>query len=700
MATQPAAPVLFIKLPRNVVERLQTIAPSEIQLSLGGGDKNVSGALSIGSARYDVRYRAERSGAPRLFQGKAPPYSGEGECANWVSRGRVAGKLTVLQPRSRTSAAPAADRRAANTAAGMAGHSSRTGATNAEQPAPHQTSLSAQPSKQEPLARARSSSAAKAAVVPQKKPGIVKQNREMLRERLLHYLAYSPLEESQVFEKIKAPSALALDTLASIGKKSGTLWTLLPEKYKDVQIEAWPRYNDRVRAQVISNALDAFDSLGLPDDDPDRVRMKQIQRRLVEGPEPSSSSLPAASNPPPSLSPPTAPKPTHNAPAPLPVLDGGSTASLPGSLAGASNAPATVAALKSPSDRAKQPVQVRSRPLQTQSFAMSPGISSPHVPSVETEAAVNRVHERLVQEMADRRIPTPADGSRSAARPRHPRGPSLSPIATLPQSLSPLPAPKIERAETIEDLERLQELLATTYSEYSQLRIRIDSHCTEFEPLSAALSSALAECREARRSALEKKKSNEADREEGEEIPGDGSLASELSLNVDPTADKCLPDGSRLYWYETDDGAAWLTDSPLMPPAQGRASDQAPDGADQPVRSRLLLPAEAHVLKTNQAIVDRYAELDGDDVRRWARRYLQLHAVIEQMSKEMERAYARISGSLLAECEALRDELGECQTDSMFDGDSQRDGHVLDMDSYRNSVATLPESGDGAASKS
>ncbi|KAJ1963912.1 hypothetical protein GGI12_001761 [Dipsacomyces acuminosporus] len=977
MATQSVPSVLLIKLPRHVADQLQSVHQSEIQLSLGGGDKNISGALTISSTRYDVRYRGERGGAPRVFQGKQPAYSNEGQSAAWISKGRVTGRLTVLQPKHRPPPSAADNRRISSVPNTNRVHTAKPGHPATAFPAnPPTQSVS-----QELVAKAISSSTPRAPGVPQKRPGIASRNREVLRERLLHYLAYAPAEESQIFEKIKAPSALVLDTLASLAKKTGTAWELLPEKYKHVQVDSWPRYNSRVRAQVISNALKAFDTLNLPPDDPDRMRVMQTQRKLAESLEsgsstaavdpsasaapslqsthPSSAPLAASDNPAaasaslatasgstvantaalrsptvPSLSLPKDPpsakkKPARSIIAPTlakkiglkapkaakrkPMLptshsaagstgadamasrpsrtaashretaaagsgDGGDDngiyttaattaatsakpsnpfvpsrqdratkepvatdgrgeegelsnrdaleegeasspdrqssklnlpqAGLSNSLpkpSGASNRYEAASHMRTSSvqhaigeimpskrrlsmdrkglrhlraesdihpvsdaeadyglrarassrwnksrsrshtpnyspprleniegthsrshshnpripnesstahdDRTevvpRRPVQVKSRPLQAQALAMSPMMSSPHVPSMETEAAVSRVHERLVQEMGDRLIPTvtvsgtndghlakagvaPADSdpdTRPADGPsnRYPRGPSLSPVAVLPQPLSPLSSPKIGHAETIEDLEQLQEQLIDTYSEYSQLRIKINGCCAEFESFAASLSAALAECQEARKNALEKRKSTEADREEGEEIPGDGSLATEISLAVDPTVDKCMPDGSRLYWYEAADGTAWLTDSPV-------ATVDSAGSTDPLCRSRMLLPEEANVLEVNRAIADKYAELEGDDVRRSAQRYLQLHEHIERMSKEIERGYAWISDDLLGQYKTLSDELGETMSDDVL-LDDQQSRRILTIDS----VSILPGPSDTVA---
>ncbi|KAJ2460477.1 hypothetical protein GGF42_000820 [Coemansia sp. RSA 2424] len=324
-------------------------------------------------------------------------------------------------------------------------------------------------------------------------------------------------------------------------------------------------------------------------------------------------------------------------------------------------------------DKMLQHVPVRSRPLRAQVLA---------------------IQERLVQSIADERtsgIHAVTSGRDGRGMARHLRGSSLSPAEDFGTSRTPSPVPKVDSAETLEGLKQLHMLLTTTYAEYSQLRLKIDSHCAEFAPLIDELDSARAACSEATGAALNERKFSEADREEGEEVPGDAPVACALAMTIDPTIEKCAPDGGRLYWAETESGA-WLADS-----ADAVIGLCVEDDDPQPARMRKLLPEEARVLMANQAILDRYKELDSGDVRLWVRRYLHLHAYIEQMSLEMSQAHARITSNILAQLDALRDDLGDDLVDDAIAETGGDNGgaetadalHRLTIDSYRDDMATM-----------
>ncbi|KAJ2385775.1 hypothetical protein GGI05_004592, partial [Coemansia sp. RSA 2603] len=91
---QTKPPLLLVKLPRHVVDKLSQQPPSSLQLVLGGKERITTGTLHLGAHRYDVRYSAERSSAPPLlFQGGSPHAAGA--WAQWTERGKLAGKLTV-----------------------------------------------------------------------------------------------------------------------------------------------------------------------------------------------------------------------------------------------------------------------------------------------------------------------------------------------------------------------------------------------------------------------------------------------------------------------------------------------------------------------------------------------------------------------------------------------------------------------------
>ncbi|KAJ2909424.1 hypothetical protein GGI21_001898 [Coemansia aciculifera] len=320
-----------------------------------------------------------------------------------------------------------------------------------------------------------------------------------------------------------------------------------------------------------------------------------------------------------------------------------------------------------------QHVPVRSRPLRAQVLA---------------------VQEKLVQSVAEERAPVihvTTSECHSQDMAKRLRGPSLSPVEDPCTSRSLSPAPTVDHVETLDELKQLQTLLASTYAEYSRLRLKIDYHCAEFAPLVDELDNARAACSEAIGAALNERKSSEADREEGEEVPGDAPVACELAMSIDPTTEKCSPDGRRLYWAETDSGT-WLADS---------ADAVIESGTDEdlpPARMRKLLPEEVRVLIASQAVVDRCKEPDNSDIRLWVKQYLRLHASIEQMSLEMNRAHARIADDLLAQFDGLRDELGDDLVNDAFaevDDDSGRSAgskyakHRLTIDSYRDDVTAL-----------
>ncbi|KAJ2166932.1 hypothetical protein IW143_001554 [Coemansia sp. RSA 520] len=831
-------PLLLVKLPRHIVESLQTASPEDLSLVLGGKERITTGTLHVGATHHDVRYSAERSSAPPLlFQGSTVLPEDSDGWAHWTQRGRLVGKLTVV-----VKAKP-----------GLHSHYSNVSAASDIQPrssaAIPEPRIPAPEALESPPSVPQNTSAYISKSVPQKKPGIFRQNRELLRDTLLHILATGPVDESQLLDRIKSPSNVVIEALSMIGQKSNSMWSLRPEKFKLVQIDSWHKYDTPERLCVAASALKAFDELGLSADDSDRVRVEQLQQRLMRGPgsaqkpKPATALTASAKESPapkkktmrtviaptlvrplhseasrhtkrPSVSaaigtgasaPPTAmaasfedssfasasvDQPTSakeplkstmrpNRPMPLlaeklkdsqtdegakhgvsTTLDPGSAlarrpmtsapSTVPNTAIGAAshgmerqqkntrlpdareyrdgidNYPASDAEAEyrrkprrrgdspivtsrkpvsrshsrnsrvSPRgqlstasrDERKQHMPVRSRPIQLQSLAST----SSRTPDAETGAAVSRVQERLAQEMMDRRIPAAKARSRSSSDPtRHsapprPRGPSLSPIADLPQSPSPPPVSKVEQADTIEDLARLQTLLVDSYAEYSQLRLKIDSHCAAFAPLAAELVDAQAACK----AVIAEKQNDDAEREEGEEIPGDAR--TESSLGFDAITEKCAPDGARLYWVDTASGA-WLADSQdaVVGKEVGR------DG--QPCRTQMLLPEEARVLKANQAIVDQYTELGSDDLRRWVRRYLRLHSQIEQLDHELNSAYKRISKAINAQYDSFREELGDSDVDAVLAeacpgfGSHEPPTQSLNIDMYRDeTMALLPES--------
>ncbi|KAJ2848418.1 hypothetical protein IWW36_003310 [Coemansia brasiliensis] len=824
-------PLLFVKLPRHVVESLQTTPSEELQLVLGGKERITTGILHVGQARYDVRYSNERSSAPPLlFQGSSTtPDMGDG-WAQWTQCGKLMGKLTMLNKAKQPTRTHISNTTASAVAASSDSHAKAAASVSRF---PQSVAVS---------------SAAKS--TPQKKPGIFRQNREMLREKILHMLALAPIDEAQILESVKAPQNVAMDILASVGQKSNSIWSLKPENFRLVQIDSWQAYSKQDKLQVADNALRAFDELNLSAGDADRMRVEKLQRRLELGldysPDTKQEPNPAAEMPvkgashlptssmkttPPKKKPmrsviaPTLNKPRHldaskshkrphglqstgisapptaasstfystNGPADVapaetpnrdfanfsaradraaPLLSGKSVEEASedgvnneagdGSELGASqrwamtSAPPTAVSTSfgngnhavkkhvqrlqnkhsrhtsvdyhpasdaeteyrrrsrgrkdySPSGSPLKPISrshsrssrrsppefasgregrgqhrpVRSQPLQLQSLASA----SMRSDDAETDAAVHRVQEKLAQKMNERRIPAAKLRSRSSSDPgrrsifHRPRGPSLSPISDLPRSPSPAEEAKVEPADTIEDLDRLHSLLTSAYAEYSQLRLQIESHCMSFESLATELAEAQAACNEA----MAERQKAEAEREEGEEIPDDSHAGSSLGFNA--VTDKCASDGARLYWMETPNGA-WLADGP------DAIVGQDIDREGHPCRTQKLLPEEERVLKANQAIIDQYIEMGSEDVRRWVRRYLRLHAQIELMDHELTTAYQRIYNEISAQYESLRDELGDSDVDAaLADANlseiaSKPQPQELNIDMYKDNVST------------
>ncbi|KAJ2486886.1 hypothetical protein IWW37_005456 [Coemansia sp. RSA 2050] len=866
MSNSATAPLLFAKLPRHVVEKLQSAPPNEIQLVIGGKERTLNGTIIIGSSRYDVRYSNDRATAPSLlFQGGPPkPASSEG-WASWTRCGKLMGALT-FKPKSKLSGFA------------VSGSSNLASTAKALKSSPTQlpdeallTTLHAQ----------ASSSAAKSP--PQKKSGIVRHNRELLRDRVLHMLALAPMDELDLVERLKSSSSTVLDVLAMLAKKIDTIWTLLPEQYKHVQIESWMQYNDQARERVVANALAAFDMLGLAADNPERQRVLQIQKRLtntsapaqstsagvnsaapLKGPTVPSISLPKdvptpKKKPVRSVIAPTLPKKLKTEPSReakrllgnLASSSGKAAATLPDTTAGmpASTSNNSTHVASGADASAREPLKSAGRPARpvptsaqkpndsrtnddaselhravpesadlwnqtnkstyeqrkqanvfysvpvtanagsenANSFHASPPApeidSSPYIPqnrpavhgsqhrrprglsdsshqmigadseyrrqqwaadtssppasrhgrsrsrsnsrnlraqrvgglvataAVESaqaevdkalqhvpvrsrplKAPILEIQEKLVHSIAEERVhSTGATISErtSQGNGKYLREASLSPTEDLGRSCTPSPAPLIERVETIEDLKKLRALLTTTYAEYSQLRLKIDNHYAEYASLIEELDSARAACTESVGAALNERKSSEADREEGEEVLGDAPVACELAMTVDPTIEKCAPDGSRLYWAETDSGA-WLADS-----AEAVVGACVDSEEKKPTRMRKLLPDEARVLRANQAIVDQYRDLDSGDVRHWVKRYLRLRVQIEQMSIEVAQAHERLTNDLLSQFDALRDGLGDNLVDDAIaeanDTESRGDssGIRLTIDAYRDDLSTV-----------
>ncbi|KAJ2772497.1 hypothetical protein IWQ57_001739, partial [Coemansia nantahalensis] len=245
----PKTPVLLVRLPRHVADSLQTVAADQLRLALGGKERVTTGTLFVGATQHDVRYSGERSSAPPLvFQGRATRPTRDGGWAPWTQRGKVVGKLTIVQR----------------------GKAPSVAATEARHRAPAApVAAAAKP----PVTSAKTPGGAIAAkTVPQKKPGIFRQNREILRDRILHMLACGPMDEAKIIDEIGSPQGVVLEVLGALATKSGAMWSLLPGRFRLVQIESWPRYDLQTRVRVSDNALRAFDTLGLPADDPDRGR--------------------------------------------------------------------------------------------------------------------------------------------------------------------------------------------------------------------------------------------------------------------------------------------------------------------------------------------------------------------------------------------------------------------------------------------
>ncbi|KAJ2726768.1 hypothetical protein GGI07_000279 [Coemansia sp. Benny D115] len=919
MSSQPKAPLLAVKLPRHVVDKLSKMPAEELQLVLGGKERITTGTLRIGSQRFDVRYSAERSSAPPLlFQGPQPQPSDSNKWSDWSLRGKLVGKLTVIN-KNRYAAATASISNSTNTYSSTNSISTAATQSNSQSNPTAAALTAAAKAAAESASHARRVSAAKAA--PQKKPGILRQNREMVRDHILHMLACGPEEELQILEKTKFPASVVLDTLGLLAQKNGSRWSLAPESFRRVQIDSWPKYDKQTREKVAENMKKAFDSLDLKADDPDRLRVEFVLNRLANGlplvdpeaaesagsaqtaklkspavqtapaaPAPTLASTPAVSKelantsqatiapplPPsssaaaasvPAASTPTAPpkkkpvrsviaptlskKPRTGGPAGLslapsitssidhkqelnvqappvpsaramepprpatrPTKPEGPTASTASSaktqtgdtedsaikarnvrpmhLASAPSSLPNTAAIETAThqllpnigrktdrrmreesdhhaasdaeteyrsrrkragqDNSRSPqrsrhrditpsrshslsnrtrarggstgskksaknnrgannsdedmeepngnkhVPVRSRPLQMQSLALSSSLHSPHVAAAaDTGAAVSRVQERLAQEiLADRRIPNATAAVVAGAtaddkgKPviRRSRGPSLSPIGTLDWSPTPLLSPQADQVpDTLEGLRQLQEQMVELYAEYSQLRLKIDASCAGLGDLSNELASASSAHAVAWTQALEERKTTEAEREEGEEIPGDVPLGMDSSLMVDVTKEKCSTDGNRLYVSNEADsqGDWWLADSPE---ALVGGHDVGKDGLS--FRSRKLLPEEFQILRTTRTATDRYTESGGEDMRRMIKRYIHMHSRIEQMQGLLKSAYERVAMDLTAQYDALRVDLGDAHVDNALadvDGDVVDDDvRVLSIDMYRDVV--------------
>ncbi|KAJ2000300.1 hypothetical protein H4R26_004678 [Coemansia thaxteri] len=722
---------------------------------------------------------------------------------------------------------------------------------------------------------------------PQKKSGIVRQNREILRDRVLHILAHGPVDELELVERLKSPSSALQETLSTLARKIDGSWSLLPEQFKYVQIESWPQYDARSRETVVENALAAFDLLGLPADSSERLQVLQIQKRMANvaaTPAPSSNAS-ASLTPMKSQSNATStnlptstpiPKKKHVRAVIAPTLanrlkpdaskgarrslvvpatassilaasadtvagaaaDGGGSAHVipladtstrgpprsagrpslpvqsavqtlkgshiedsgdlhravpesagPWSQAGkssneqrrqpivSSSAPATAivessdghhlpqnrtsgdhsrrsrprgmsdsnqpasridAESRQPQwpveanrydrsrsrsnsrnqnaspfgaiaaavegahagrDKKLQHVPVRSRPLKAEDIDFPLAAHPARKTSAETAVAVSRIQEKLAHGMTEARVSggtsfrqvdanvgALANEREALNASRHWRGPSLSPMDDLGEQRSPSPVPKVKRVETLSELKQLQEQLTTAYTEYSQLRVKIDAYSAEFAPLAAKLDDARAACSKSVRRALDERKTSEVDREEGEEVPGDAPI--ELAMATDPTTEKCTSDGSRLYWAETSSGTGWLADS-----ADAVVVEPGIKVASQPSRVRSLLSEESCVLRVSQEIIGRYEEMGASDVRRSVKRYLHLHALVEQMGLEVSQAHERISNALFSQFDALRDDLGDDMVDAEIDAvedlctSSDFVSRKLTIDAYRPDLA-------------
>ncbi|KAJ1933737.1 hypothetical protein GGF37_006622, partial [Kickxella alabastrina] len=246
---QSKTQLLFMKLPRHVIERLTNLPAEDLQLILGGKERITTGTLRVGSQRFDVRFSSERTSAPPLlFQGNQPQSAGSDRWSDWMPRGRTMGKLTVL---GKQKSFPGAAPMSASTMA-YAADGGRMRQAQVAQPAHARTPSTTLPAAASTAAAAAGSGSGSGSAhvrvssvsraVPQKKPGIVRQNREMVREQVLHMLAREPMDELAILDRIKSPAALVLDTLGALCKKTGVRWALLPESYRMVQIDSgWPR---------------------------------------------------------------------------------------------------------------------------------------------------------------------------------------------------------------------------------------------------------------------------------------------------------------------------------------------------------------------------------------------------------------------------------------------------------------------------
>ncbi|KAJ2616395.1 hypothetical protein H4S08_000786 [Coemansia sp. RSA 1365] len=644
MTTASRRQVLFVKLPRRVVDNLQEVAGSELKLTLGGKERITTGTLHVGRQQHDVRYSGERSGAPALVF-ESGGAVGDGWTA-WGWRGRVTGKLTTVQ-RGR-----AGDRRARVEPRTVgAAEPSTSAAVETADPAEHGVAeLVAAVAAERDAAMGATDHETAEKTVPQKKPGIFRQKREMLREKIVHMLAYEPMTEAQILEQIKSPAAAVAEVLGAVAvanKTDGT-WALQAEGFQSLQIEGWAQYNAAARARVASNALRAFDELGLASDDPARERMRQYQQ-VAARPKAAPSLTRRLHK--------EAGRGIRRAAGPAPLAAEGRRAGDSEVRRLAASAPSTARIVQEASDGEREYARTRSRPLQLEGGS--------------TGAAVGRVQERLAAGVAVGRVQerlAAATGGRTVTRsrsprvPRRSRGPSLSPVADGPASPSPSPSP-ILHAETVEDVEQLHQHLLRTYAEYSQLRLRIDSRHAAFEPLAAELTAALA-----------------AQREEAEE--GEAPDADELLPGAEAGTEKCAADGNRLYWADGAD--AWLADAPDALPGHSVARD------GRSCHTQLLAPPHARVLRATRAVADRYAELDGGDVRRWVRRYLRLHAHIDQAARALSEAYQRVAARLSADADALRPALGDRRVDELLATAPLSTETPLTIALYRDEVAAQP----------
>ncbi|KAJ1828188.1 hypothetical protein LPJ70_007300, partial [Coemansia sp. RSA 2708] len=84
-----------------------------------------------------------------------------------------------------------------------------------------------------------------------------------------------------ILDQVKSPQNVVLEALSVLGQKTDGSWSLKPEKFKLVQIDSWQKYCVQDRLRVAANALKAFDVLGLPANDRDRVRVERLQQQLT-----------------------------------------------------------------------------------------------------------------------------------------------------------------------------------------------------------------------------------------------------------------------------------------------------------------------------------------------------------------------------------------------------------------------------------